>query len=210
VLAYISGKVALILGDTLLIELPTGLGFSVNVPHRVAATAAVGGNISLFTSLIVREDSLTLFGFSQASDREVFDLLQTVSGIGPKVAASALGVMSANDLLSAISGEAVAALERVPGLGKKGAARIIIDLKAKATELLGASGDSGDMANAISIRNGAKWESDLLAALVGLGYAAKAAEAMLQDLIEIEGDLIAGKSLPQLLKMTLALRGGGR
>lgn len=203
-LAYLSGEVAAIASDSLLVELSTGLGYKVFVPNRILSAAHLGAKISLHTSLIVREDSLTLFGFTESDDRDCFEMLQSVSGIGPKVAASALSLYPAEQLLAAIAGEDSASLEKISGLGKKGAARIIIDLKQRASEL-----SLGKIAPRREFAAG-KWESELTAALIGLGYPARAAEAMLQDLIEVEGDALAGVALPQLLKMTLALRGGGR
>jgi Holliday junction DNA helicase RuvA len=108
---------------------------------------------------MVREDSLTLFGFEDTQERDLFVLLQTVTGIGPRVAQSILNTLTVSDLRNAIGNESAAALEKVSGLGKKGAARIILELKDKVSGVSyrSASGDSG-------------WQSSISAALSGLGF----------------------------------------
>ena len=98
-----------------------GVGLLVQVSPRVAASLTVGLSTHLHTTLLVREDSLTLYGFENSSDRELFELLQTVTGIGPKVAQSSLSVFDAPEIVSAIINEKATVLERIPGLGKKGA-----------------------------------------------------------------------------------------
>jgi hypothetical protein len=100
-----------------------GFGMKVNCPPATAATARPGSEMTLETSLVVREDSLTLHGFATSEDRDAFELVQTASGVGPKLAMAMLSVLSADELAAALSGEDAATLCRVPGIGKKGAAK---------------------------------------------------------------------------------------
>jgi len=139
-----------------------GVGILVSVSPRVAAAHVVGTSISLHTVLVVREDALTLYGFETAAARDLFELLQTVTGIGPKVAQSALTVYDTTELASAIKNENEAALERIPGLGKKGAQRLVLELKDKVEGFDHAvSGSSGG------------WRDQLTSALIGLGFTAR-------------------------------------
>jgi Holliday junction DNA helicase RuvA len=94
----------------------------------------MGAPVQLFTSLVVREDSLTLFGFLDEESRSAFELVQTVSGIGPKVALAILGAHTPQSLAVAIAQEDIKAIEKVPGIGRKGAQRLILELKGKISD----------------------------------------------------------------------------
>ncbi len=124
-IASLSGTIKAIRSQSIIVEVG-GVGMLVNVSPRVSAAHAVGTSISLHTVLVVREDALTLYGFETAPARDLFELLQTVTGIGPKVAQSALTVYDTAELANAIKSENDAALERIPGLGKKGAQRLVL------------------------------------------------------------------------------------
>ena len=106
-----------------------GVGILVQVTAKTAANLKPGKSADLYTSLVVREDSLTLYGFDSNSVREMFETLQTVSGIGPKVSQSALSIYDPSEIANAINNADASLLERIPGLGKKGAQRAIIELK---------------------------------------------------------------------------------
>ena len=109
-----------------------GVGYEVNVPaSTLAKLPAVGKSASVHTRMVVRDDGITLFGFAGADERELFDLLVTVTGVGPKVALSFLSVLSPTALRRAVGGGDVAALTIVPGVGKKVAQRVVLDLKDK-------------------------------------------------------------------------------
>ena len=155
----------------------------------------------MFTTLVVREDSLTLFGFDRASSRDFFELLQTVSGIGPKVAQSALSIYEPEELASAIASENSAALERIPGLGKKGAQRTVLELKEKVNDLT-LTTKSG---------KGAKshWRTQLQSALIGLGFTARDAEATIDSVASDLGAKIDETDISTLLKLALQSRGRG-
>ena len=159
----------------------------------------MGTHTEIFTTLVVREDSLTLFGFDRADSRDFFDLLQTVSGIGPKVAQSALSIYEPEELASAIASENSAALERIPGLGKKGAQRTVLELKDKVGDVIRTSG-SGKSAKS-------HWRTQLQSALIGLGFTARDAEATIDSVATDLGSKIDEIDISQLLKLALQNRG---
>ncbi|MFM8752376.1 MAG: Holliday junction branch migration protein RuvA, partial [Actinomycetota bacterium] len=109
----------------------SGVGYEVIVAPELATEVRVGDSITLHTSLVVREDSWTLYGFQSTDAKLLFEELQSVTGIGPKVASALLAVYSPEELRTAIASQDNAALERVPGIGKKVASRIILELKDK-------------------------------------------------------------------------------
>lgn len=157
-IASIRGEVLAIIDNSVVIDVG-GVGISTLVVERTLQTLSIGAKATLHTSLMVREDSLTLFGFEDTQERDLFVLLQTVTGIGPRVAQSILNTLTVSDLRNAIGNESAAALEKVSGLGKKGAARIILELKDKVSGVNQriTTGDSG-------------WQSSISAALSGLGF----------------------------------------
>lgn len=157
-IASIRGEVLAIIDNSVVIDVG-GVGISTLVVERTLQTLSIGSKATLHTSLMVREDSLTLFGFEDTQERDLFVLLQTVTGIGPRVAQSILNTLTVSDLRNAIGNESAAALEKVSGLGKKGAARIILELKDKVSGVNQRiiTGDSG-------------WQSSISAALSGLGF----------------------------------------
>ena len=157
-ISLLSGTVRSIHSDRLVVEVG-GFGLSVLVTPATTTQVSLGAQIQLFTSLVVREDSLTLFGFEDTQERDLFALLQTVTGIGPRVAQSILNTLTVSDLRNAIGNESAAALEKVSGLGKKGAARIILELKDKVSGV-----------NQRSITGDTAWQSSISAALSGLGF----------------------------------------
>lgn len=157
-IASIRGEVLAIIDNSVVIDVG-GVGISTLVVERTLQTLSIGSKATLHTSLMVREDSLTLFGFEDTQERDLFVLLQTVTGIGPRVAQSILNTLTVSDLRNAIGNESAAALEKVSGLGKKGAARIILELKDKVSGVNQriTTGNSG-------------WQSSISAALSGLGF----------------------------------------
>ena len=133
-IASLSGRIRSLQIDRAMIDVG-GVGLAVFITPATSARLSVGNDAQLFTSLVVREDSLTLFGFFDEASRLAFDLVQTVTGIGPKVAMAILANMSPEDLGYAIAQENIAAIERVPGIGRKGAQRLILELKGKITHV---------------------------------------------------------------------------
>lgn len=193
-ISSISGSVKSTSINSLVVEVG-GVGLLLQVPIRIAAKMQVGERVSFHTYLIVREDALTLYGFTEIVDRDFFELLLSVTGIGPKVAQSILANSDASSIANAIITSNLKSLEAVPGLGKKGAQRLVLELKDKAAEF--ASGKSGSN---LTISN------QVENALQGLGYSNKEAISMLNQVMKNEK--IEGLSVGQVLK--LALKSGGK
>jgi Holliday junction DNA helicase RuvA len=119
------------LGPDLLVLDVGGVGYEVLVPARTAASAAVGAALTLHIRTIVREDAITLYGFGSAAEKECFDLLITVNGVGARIALSALSAFAVDELSRAINGNDLRALCTISGVGKKTAERMVLELKGK-------------------------------------------------------------------------------
>jgi len=197
VIASLSGVVKATSLNSAVIEVG-GVGLFVQVSPRLAAAMTVGLSTHLHTTLIVREDSLTLFGFESAGDRELFELLQTVTGIGPKVAQSALSVFDAPEIISAILNEKPATLEKIPGLGKKGAQRLILELKEKVKSFSNLAVDG---------KRTAGWREQLSEALVGLGFSSRDTDEALDLVTSHFGSALTSTDIAALLKFALQTRG---
>ncbi|MEE4542922.1 Holliday junction branch migration protein RuvA [Streptomyces sp. V4-01] len=169
-IAFVSGQVAALAPDTAVIEVG-GVGMAVQCAPGTLAALRVGQPARLATSLVVREDSLTLYGFADDDERQVFEMLQTVSGVGPRLAQTMLGVHSPDALRAAVAGGDEKALTAVPGIGKKGAQRLLLELKDRLGAPLGAGAAQG-----VGAPVSASWRDQLHAALLGLGYAVREAD----------------------------------
>jgi Holliday junction DNA helicase RuvA len=183
--------------DRLVVEVG-GFGLSVLVTPSTTMQVTLGSQVQLFTSLVVREDSLTLFGFVNEESRSLFELVQTVSGIGPKVALSILGALTPEDLSRAISQEDIGAIEKVPGIGRKGAQRMILELKGKLSDLSNSQQYKGHQP---------AWREQLASALVSLGFSPKESDGAISEVVsqlQADGVDAAGVELSELLKRTLA------
>ena len=192
-ISSLSGQVKNITPNYLVIDIG-GFGVQVNVPPRISSSAILGNALELHTYLVVREDSLTLYGFTDISDRSFFELLLSVTGVGPKVAQSILAVNNANYVANAISKSDMKMIESIPGLGKKGAQRLVLELKDKVSIYI-----TTDLVNDNPI------SGQLEAALVGLGYSSKESKLILAD---IASELNAKKlDLPTALKLALQSKG---
>lgn len=150
-----------------------GVGMLVHCAPGTLARLQVGEQATVSTSLVVREDSLTLFGFATDDERELFELLQTASGVGPKVAQAVLTTLTPRDVRAAIALGDIAVLTRVPGIGKKGAERMVLDLRDKVGML--PAGD-GAWEPTVQVTPVAPWRDQLLGALTGLGWSTSESE----------------------------------
>jgi Holliday junction DNA helicase RuvA len=168
-IAHLNGTVAGIAPDGAVIDVG-GVGLRVQCTPDTLATLKQGSTATVATSLVVREDSLTLFGFATEDERNVFELLQTASGVGPRLALAMLAVHSPDALRKAVSNEDLNALTMVPGIGKKGAQRIVLELK----DRLGAPGDA---VTTRASKAPASWRDQVQSGLVNLGWPARDAEA---------------------------------
>ncbi|WP_127783216.1 Holliday junction branch migration protein RuvA [Rhodococcus sp. X156] len=157
-----------------------GVGLRVHATPATLAGLRRGDEGRLSTTLIVREDALTLYGFGDAESRELFGLLLTVSGVGPRLAMAVLSVHEPDALRAALAEENVTALTRVPGIGKRGAERMIVELKDKVEKVAGGSG--------VQHLGGAVREQ-VLDALVGLGFPTKQAEQVVDAVLADAPDL---------------------
>ena len=196
-IALLTGSVRSISSDRLIVEVG-GFGISVLVNPQTSAQLTLGSQVQLFTSLVVREDSLTLFGFINDESRSLFELVQTVSGIGPKVALSILGALTPEDLGRAISQEDIATIEKVPGIGRKGAQRLILELKGKLADL--------STAHSYKVHLPA-WREQLSSALVSLGFSPKETDAAISQVVsdlQADGTDAGTLDLSELLRLTLA------
>lgn len=195
VISFLSGTVHRIAADHLVI-LTYGVGRKVNVTPDTLASTRHGADIELVTTLVVREDSMTLFGFATEDENHTFDVLLSISGIGPRLAMAILSVMGPGELAAAISNQDANALTRVPGIGKKGASRIILELENKLPKL--AASTPGPQLSF----GGANQQ--VIDALVGLGWK----EAQATDVVqEVVSDLGADAGTSALLKASLKVLG---
>ena len=200
-IATLTGEIKSISLDRAIIEVG-GVGLSVNLTASAATHLNLGTIVTFHTSLVVREESLTLYGFLTAESKQLFEQVQTVSGIGPKVALAILGALTPQDLAAAIATENIAAIERVPGIGRKGAQRLILELKGKLSDL--------SEGTRITSHQPA-WREQLTSALISLGFAPKDSDRAITTIVnELQSDGIepADLELSELLKR--ALQSGGR
>ncbi|MET7854973.1 Holliday junction branch migration protein RuvA [Streptomyces avermitilis] len=168
-IAFVSGPVAALAPDSAVVEVG-GIGIAVQCTPNTLSGLRMGREAKLATSLVVREDSLTLYGFVDDDERQVFELLQTASGVGPRLAQAMLAVHNPDALRRAVSTGDEKALIAVPGIGKKGAQKLLLELKGRLGEPLGTGGPA--VGRAVT----AGWREQLHAALIGLGYATREAD----------------------------------
>lgn len=172
-IAHLNGTVAAVGLDGAVIEVG-GVGLRLQCTPDTLATLKPGERARVATSLVVREDSLTLFGFATDDERNVFELLQTANGVGPRLALAMLAVHSPEGLRRAVATEDLKALTMVPGIGSKGAQKIILELK----DRLGAPSDPGGGFGAAPSRKAApSWRDQVTTGLLNLGWPARDAEA---------------------------------
>jgi len=176
-ISSVRGQVLAIGLDHAVVEVG-GVGLAVQATPATLATMRSGAEASLATSLVVREDSLTLFGFADAEARDLFGLLQTVSGIGPRIALATLAVLEPAQLRSALADGNITVLTQVPGIGRKGAERLIIELRDKVGALPAAAAAPTPHGNV---------RGSVVEALVGLGFPAKQAEQAVDGVLAGNG-----------------------
>ncbi|CAB4560871.1 MAG: Holliday junction branch migration protein RuvA [Actinobacteria bacterium] len=170
---------------SLVTVLVSGLGIEVHAPRVDLEQATEQARIDLFTDFVIREDAMTLYGFATSARRSLFRLLQTVTGVGPKVALTILATTETDDLMEAIVDGDLAYLERIPGIGKKVASRISLELREKMSLPKGGSKSS--------VRN------DVVSALINLGYGEREASAAASELgAGVEIDVALKEALSRL------------
>jgi Holliday junction DNA helicase RuvA len=183
VIAFVSGTVAGLTLSSAVVEVG-GVGLEVICTPGTLSTLRVGDRATLPTSMVVREESLTLFGFLDDDEKSVFEMLQTASGVGPKLAQAMLAVHSPDGLRRAITTEDVKTLTTVPGIGQKGAQRIILELK----DRIGAPRTTSAGRPQPAVKAEDAWRGQVHAGLVGLGWTAKEAERAVDTVADQAGD----------------------
>jgi Holliday junction DNA helicase RuvA len=181
VIAFVRGTVAQVGLSSVVVDIG-GVGLEVNCTPGTIATLREGTTAHLPTSMVVREESLTVFGFLDDDEKSVFELLLTASGVGPKLAQAMLAVHSPDDLRRAVTREDVKALTAVPGIGQKGAQRIILELK----DRIGPPTGGGAAVTHVHAAEPA-WRVQVRDGLVGLGWSAKEADRAI-DVVAPEDD----------------------
>jgi Holliday junction DNA helicase RuvA len=200
-ISLLNGTVRSIALDKAIVEVG-GVGLSLSITQKTATQLNIGVPAQFFTTLVVREDSLTLFGFLEDGERVLFELVQTVSGIGPKVALSIVSALSPAQLAIAVSQEDISAIEKVPGIGRKGAQRLILELKGKLSDF-GTSTKSNHHQPA--------WREQLTSALVSLGFSAKDSDLAISQVVSrLSEDGIDAQNLELSDLLKRALSQGGR
>ncbi|MDQ1103948.1 Holliday junction DNA helicase RuvA [Nocardioides zeae] len=181
-IAFVRGEVAAV-GLTSAVVAVGGIGLELQCTPGTLATLRRGEQVTLPSTLVVREDSLTLFGFLDDDEKQVFQLVQTASGVGPKVAQAMVAVLRPDELRRAVRDEDVKTLTRVPGIGPKGAQRIILELKDK----VGVAGTAATLPDGTTT-GAAGWREQVHGGLVGLGWTAKEAEKAVEGVAPQAGD----------------------
>lgn len=196
-IAFVRGTVADVSLTSAVVDVG-GVGLELNCTPATLSTLRAGAEATLPTSMIVREDSLSLFGFADEDEKGLFEMLLTASGVGPKLAQAMLSVLTPDDLRRAVTTEDVKALTRVPGIGQKGAQRIILELK----DRIGAPVGSATPRAAAVPSTQPAWRSQVHQGLVGLGWSTKDAEKAL-DAVAPEAEQHAEPDVAELLRSAL-------
>jgi holliday junction DNA helicase RuvA len=203
-IAHVRGTVAAVAPDGAVIEVG-GVGMRVQCTPGTLATLRPGEHAQVATSLVVREDSLTLYGFCSDDERNVFELLQTASGVGPRLALAMLAVHTPDALRRAVSTEDLAALTMVPGIGNKGAQRIVLELR----DRLGPPGESGTgdgLPGSRTPRRVPVWRDQVQSGLVNLGWPARDADQAIAALEEDGTIGVADGEGPGSVDVAMVLR----
>ncbi len=200
-IAHLMGTVAGISPDGAVLDIG-GVGMRVQCTPGTLATLRPGERAQVATSLVVREDSLTLFGFATDDERNVFELLQTASGVGPRLALAMLAVHTPDALRRAVATEDLNALTMVPGIGKKGAQRIVLEMK----DRLGPPGEGGDgLPGGRPAQRVPGWRDQVQSGLVNLGWPARDADRAIAALEE-DGTIVADEPVDVATALRAALR----
>ena len=203
-IASVRGTVAALGPDGAVVEVG-GVGLSVSATPGTLARLCVGETARLATSLVVREDSLTLYGFADDDERATFELLQTANGVGPKLAQTMLAVHPPRELRRAIASSDYPTLTQVPGIGRKGAERIVVELRDRIGPIDG--GSDAAIADAAGLTAVAPWRDQLAHALAGLGFSAKEAGEAIDMVAEDAGE---APDVGGLLRRSIQLLGRTR
>jgi Holliday junction DNA helicase RuvA len=182
-ISFVRGTVVHALADTLVIDLGS-VGVTVQCTPATSLGLRAGEHVELMTTMVIREDAWTLYGFTEPDERTVFEQVQTVTGIGPRIAMALLGTLTPDDLRRAIAAGDEATLTRVPGIGRKGAQRLILELTDRLGPPMGGAGEP----RAASSATAGGWQASVAAGLTSLGWSAREAD---QAVASIDSDLVS-------------------
>ena len=195
-IAFVSGRVAATNLTSVVVEVG-GVGMLVHCTPSTIAGVRLGESATLATSMVVREDSLTLYGFADDEERDMFELVQTANGVGPKVAQAMIAVLSPDDIRLAVAGDDHKTLTSVPGIGAKGAQRIVLELKDRVGPAPSAATPAptpgGDHA----------WRDQVHEALIGLGWSAREADKAVAAVAPMAAEQADALDVPALLRGAL-------
>ena len=205
-IAHVAGSVAAVAPDGAVIDV-SGVGLLVQCTPATLAGLRLGEQARVATSLVVREDSLTLYGFASEDERNTFELLQTASGVGPRLAQAMLAVLTPDALRRAVAAEDLAVLTSVPGIGRKGAQRIVLELAGR----LGPPADEGgtSLARRPAAAVAPQWRDQVRAGLVSLGWQAREADQAISAVepeLTVSGGAEPGAAEPAEVDVAVALR----
>ncbi|MBA3488898.1 MAG: Holliday junction branch migration protein RuvA [Longispora sp.] len=195
---------AILGSDTVVVEVG-GVGLALHCLPAMVAELRVGAEVRLATTLVVREDSLTLYGFADDDAKHLFELLQTASGVGPRLAQAVLAVHTPDAVRTAIATADTTTLTRVPGIGKKGAERMILELRDKVGQVAVL-----DENGVTTIGGAAPWREQVSQALVGLGWSGRDADVAVQAVAASLDSSASPPPVPLLLKQAIKLLGRTR
>lgn len=192
-IASLFGSIKSLRQDRLVIDV-NGVGYLVQINLKTSSQLALGRDVQLFTSMVVREDSMTIYGFLSESERELFELVQTVSGFGPKVALAVTQSMEIDDLASAVHNKDESAIAAIPGIGKKSAQRLILELSGKLV-----------ITSSLKATSEISWRSEVIDALIGLGFSRRQADSALNQMAaDLPPKELSERSASERLKMALS------
>ncbi len=201
-IAFVRGQVSAVFVDSVVVDVG-GVGIQVMCTPATLATLTIGSEVTLATAMVVREDSLTLFGFCDYDERGLFELLQTASGVGPKLAQAMLAVHGPDELRRAVLTDDLVALCKVPGVGRKGAQRVVLELK----DRIGAPRVTRAEAASSGPAGAEAWREQVRAGLLGLGWTAREAESALDGVASMAQEFLSdGAPVPVAELLRAALR----
>jgi Holliday junction DNA helicase RuvA len=204
-IASVRGVVAAIAPDSAVIEVG-GVGLQIQCAPGTLAGLKAGAEARLATSMVVREDSLTLYGFADDDERALFELLQTANGVGPKLAQTILGVHPPREVRRAIATNDLNTLIKVPGIGRKGAERIVLELR----DRIGSIDGGSESVSGGSVAAVAPWRDQLTNALAGLGFSSKESADAIDVLAGQLAESGEAPDLSALLRRSIHLLGRAR
>lgn len=196
-IAFVRGTVAAVGLTSVVVEVG-GVGLELHCTPNTIADLRRGAEALVPTSMVVREDSLTLFGFADEDEKQMFELVQTASGVGPKLAQAMLAVLDPEAIRRAVGSDDVKTLTAVPGIGQKGAQRIILELR----DRIGSPGAISTAGVAVDATSGAGWQSQVHGGLVGLGWTGKEADRAVAS-VTGTADTMDSPDVAKLLRLAL-------